>query len=95
MVTPERAQAYGKLMDVVAAEGDEALEPDEQTLLREAADALFFCSDIELDDEARDALSRVGDLTGTLVGAERWDAARAERVLSDLEAAGPAALVSR
>ena len=82
-------------MEVVAAEGEDALGPDERTLLREAADSLFFCSDVELDDEAREALSRVGDLTGTLVGAERWDAARAERVLSDLEAAGPAALVSR
>ena len=92
-MTPERAQAYGRLMDVVSTEGPEALEPAEQTSLREAADALFFCGDTALDDDAREALSRIGDLTGTLVGAERWDSARAERVLQDLESAGPAALV--
>jgi hypothetical protein len=92
-VTPERAQAYGRIMRIVAAEGPEALEPDERELLREAADALLFCEDISLDDEAREALASVGDLTGTLVGAERWDTARAEEVLQDLEACGPAQLV--
>jgi hypothetical protein len=92
-VTPERAQAYGRIMRIVAEEGPEALEPDERDLLREAADALLFCEDISLDEEAREALGQVGDLTGTLVGAERWDAARAEQVLTDLEACGPAQLV--
>jgi hypothetical protein len=89
----ERAQAYGRLMQVVTAEGPEALEPDERTMLREAADALIFCEDISLDEEAREALAQIGDLTGTLVGSERWDAARAETVLQDLEACGPAQLV--
>jgi hypothetical protein len=89
----ERAQAYGRLMRVVSAEGSEALEPDERTMLREAADALLFCEDISLDEEAREGLAQIGDLTGTLVGSERWDPARAERVLQDLEACGPAQLV--
>ena len=43
-------------MKVVSAGGDAALEPAEQELLREAGDALFFCEDIALDDDARDAL---------------------------------------
>ena len=80
-------------MQVAAAEGPEALEPSEQTLLREAADAVFFSEDVAIDDEAREALSRVGDLTGSLVGAERWDPARADQVLQDLEACGPAQMV--
>ena len=80
-------------MAVAAAEGPEALEPAEQALLREAADAVFFSQDIALDEEAQEALSRVGDLTGTLVGSERWDSTHAERVLQDLEACGPAQLV--
>ena len=37
--------------------GDAALEPAEQAVLREAGDALFFCEDIALDDDARDALA--------------------------------------
>jgi hypothetical protein len=92
-VTPERAQAYGRLMTVVSAEGDAALSPAEKDILREAGDALFFCEDVALDDDAREALSRVSDLAGQLVGAERWDPELAEQVLQDLEDSGPPQLV--
>jgi len=80
-------------MQVVAEEDSRALQPDEKTIVREAADALFFCEDLALDDEAAEALARVGDLAGELVGAERWDPAHAEHVLADLEACGPTQLV--
>jgi hypothetical protein len=80
-------------MKVVSATGEGALEPAEQEILREAGDALFFCEDIALDDDAREALSRVSDLAGQLVGAERWDPELAEQVLQDLEACGPPQLV--
>jgi hypothetical protein len=93
LVTPERSQAYGRLMTVISADGDAALRPAEQEILREAADAVFFCEDIALDEDARDALSRVSDLAGQFVGAERWDPEFAEQVLQDLEDCGPAQLV--
>ena len=80
-------------MTVVSAGGETSLDPAEQAVLREAGDALFFCEDIALDDDAREALSRVSDLTGQLVGAERWDPELAEQVLQDLEACGPPQLV--
>jgi hypothetical protein len=80
-------------MKVISATGESALRPDEQALLREAGDAMFFCEDIALDDEARDALARVSDLAGELVGTERWDPELAEQVLQDLEACGPSQLV--
>jgi len=80
-------------MKVVSATGDAALDPAEQQVLRDAGDALFFCEDIALDDDARDALARVSDLAGQLVGAERWDPELAERVLQDLEHCGPPQLV--
>ena len=92
-MTPERSQAYGRLMKTVSATGEGALEPAEQEILREAADALFFCEDITLDDDARNALARVSDLTGQMVGAERWEPEFAERVMEDLEACGPPQLV--
>jgi hypothetical protein len=92
-MTPERSKAYGRLMKVIAADGDAALEPAEQELLREAADAMFFCEDIAQDEDARDGLARVSDLAGQLVGAERWDPELAEQVLQDLEACGPPQLV--
>jgi hypothetical protein len=80
-------------MTVVSADGEAALEPAEKEILREAGDALFFCEDITLDSDASDALSRVSELTGQLVGAERWDPELAEQVLEDLEACGPPQLV--
>jgi hypothetical protein len=80
-------------MTVVGAEGDAALEPAEKELLRESADALFFSDDLAVDDEARDALAQMSDLTGELVGSERWEPELAERVLEDLEACGPPQLV--
>jgi hypothetical protein len=80
-------------MTVISAEGDAALSPAEKDTLREASDALFFCEDIALDDDAHEALSRVSDLTGQLVGAERWDPELAEQVLQDLEDSGPPQLV--
>jgi hypothetical protein len=80
-------------MTVISTEGDAALNPGEMETLREAADALFFCEDVALDDDAREALSRVTDLTGQLVGAERWDPELAEQVLQDLEDCGPPQLV--
>ena len=80
-------------MKVIAATGEAALEPYQQETLREAADAMFFCEDLALDDDARDSLARVSDLTGQLVGAERWDPELAEQVLQDLEDCGPPQLV--
>jgi hypothetical protein len=80
-------------MKVVAADGPAALEPAEQEILREAADAMLFCEDLALDDDARDALGRVSDLAGQLVGSERWDPELAESVMEDLEDCGPPQLV--
>ena len=80
-------------MTVISAEGDAALSPAEKDTLREAGDALFFCEDIALDDDAHEALSRVSDLAGQLVGAERWEPELAEQVLQDLEDSGPPQLV--
>ena len=80
-------------MKVVTAEGETALDASERDVLREAGDALFFCEDVALDVDAREALSRVSDLAGQLVGAERWDPELAERVMQDLEECGPPQLV--
>jgi hypothetical protein len=92
-MTSDRAQAYGRLMLAVRAEGSEALEPAEQEVLREAADALLFCEDLSWDDEARDGVTRVGELAGDLVGSGRWAPDRAEQLLRDIEDCGPLATV--
>ena len=90
----ERAQAYGRLMRTIREDGPVALDPGESALVREAADALLFCEDLSWDDEARDGLTRVGDLAGELVGSGRWGPDRAEQLLRDIECSGPMAPVS-
>jgi hypothetical protein len=92
-VSPERAQAYGRLMRTVNEDGPKALKPEERALVREAADSLLFCEDISWDDEARDGLTRVGDLAGELVANGRWGPKRAEQLLRDIESCGPMAAV--
>jgi hypothetical protein len=90
----ERAQAYGRLMRTIREDGPVALDPSESALVREAADALLFCENLATDDEARDGLTRVGDLAGDLVGSGRWGPDRAEQLLRDIECCGPMAPVS-
>jgi hypothetical protein len=90
----ERAQAYGRLMQTIREDGEVALSPSESALVREAADALLFCENLAADDEARDGLTRVGDLAGDLVGSGRWGPERAEQLLRDIECCGPMAPVS-
>ena len=92
-MTPERAQAYGRLMRTVRDDGPEPLAAPERALIREAADALFFCDELAWDDEARLGLTRVGDLAGELVGSGRWGPDRAEQLLRDIESCGPMAPV--
>jgi hypothetical protein len=90
----ERAQAYGRLMQTIRDDGPVALDSSESALVRESADALLFCESLATDDEARDGLTRVGDLAGDLVGSGRWGPDRAEQLLRDIECCGPMAPVS-
>ena len=90
----DRAHAYGRLMRTIREDGPVALEPSESALVREAADALLFCATLAADDEARNGLTRVGDLAGDLVGSGRWGPDRAEQLLRDIECCGPMAPVS-
>ncbi len=90
----ERAQAYGRVMATIGEDGPAELRPEEQERLREAADALLFCENLAADDEARDGLTRAGDLAGDLVGSGRWGPEQAEQLLRDIECCGPMAPVS-
>jgi hypothetical protein len=78
-------------MRTVRQEGAGALDADEQALLRQAADAVFFSEDVEQDAEAREGLAEAGELAGRLVGDGRWTSDQAEQLLQDLEDCGPVA----
>jgi len=74
-------------------EGPESgdLRPDEADRIREAADALFFCEDLEVDSSARDAADEIADLAVDLVESGRWSEESAEELVSEVLACGPVA----
>jgi hypothetical protein len=74
-------------------DGPEAgdLRRDESDRIREAADALFFCEDLEVDSSARDAADEIADLAVDLVESGRWSEESAEELVSEVLACGPVA----
>ena len=77
-----RAQAYGRVVKVLAETGQVELSPAEQDTIRTAADALLF------DDDVYDELAAVEDLVQQLVDAKRWSAGRGRRLVDDVAACG-------
>ena len=86
----ERAQAYGRVMKTLTDIGPSKLHADEQELIREVADALFFAEDAS----AEQALGRVDELVGRLVDSDRLLADTADQLLRDLAGCGPATAVA-
>ena len=85
----ERSQSYGRVMDTMRAVGPTKLQHHEQELIRNAADAMLFCDDLEAAPAARDALEEVTAMLRNLVEIERWIAESADALLADLQACGP------
>lgn len=88
-MSPERTQAYRRVMRTLDELGPSKLQPDEQDRIRHAADNLIFASDLRVDDSAREALADTDALCATLVSSGRWEAVTAERLERDLRACGP------
>jgi hypothetical protein len=80
-------------METLRAAGDSKLLPEEQDQIREAADTLLFCQDVDSDSEAKLALDRVRALARRLAGTGRWTPDAAERLLEDLAGCGPVLLL--
>jgi hypothetical protein len=70
--------------------GPSKLHADEQDVIREAADTLFFAEDAS----AAEALDRVDELATRLVDSGRLLEDTAHQLLRDLEDSGPAAAVA-
>jgi len=71
-MTPQQAEAYLNLIEVLDREHGVTLRPSESDALRAAADALFFD-----EDEAHLARDRAQDVLDALVDSERWSEDRA------------------
>jgi hypothetical protein len=73
--------------------GPAKLLPAEQELVRETADALFFCESAS-DVAAIEALRETRATVERLVESGRWTEERAAELAADLEACGPGSLVA-
>jgi hypothetical protein len=93
-MSPERTQAYRRIMHTLDELGPSKLLDAEQDRIRHAADNLIFASDLGADGAAREALLDTVELCATLVKSGRWEAVTAERLERDLRACGPGAGVA-
>ena len=67
------------------------LHPGEQDVVREAADALFFCDDIDSDPAAEQAMADFYELVDRLLASERLLPETAGGLTAAVEACGPLA----
>ena len=89
-MSPERSHAYRRVVNTLNELGPSKLQSSEQDLIRYAADNLVFCSDLDEDREAREALDDVKRMCSALVESGRWEQATATRLADDLSECGPA-----
>jgi hypothetical protein len=88
-MTPERTNAYRRVLQTLNELGPSKLQSGEQDRVRDAADALIFCQDLGADTSARDALADSRLLFEVLVDSGRWEQVTADRLADDIRACGP------
>jgi hypothetical protein len=90
-MSPERSNAYRRVMKTLEDVGPSKLLDQEQQRIRYAADNLIFSTDMTRDVEAQDALADVEALCAALVESGRWEEISASRLAADVYECGPAA----
>jgi hypothetical protein len=87
-MSPERTQAYRRVLLTLQELGPSKLLADEQDRVRQAADNLIFSSDVA-DVDAHEALEDTDRLCHALVESGRWTEITAARLAKDLRGCGP------
>lgn len=93
-MSPERSNAYRRVIHTLADVGPAKLLDGEQDQIRYAADSLIFSSDLAADGSTREALAEAENLCRALVESGRWEQITASRLLDDLYACGPGQTVA-
>ncbi len=88
-MSPERTQAYRRVMHTLDELGPSKLLAEEQDRIRHAADNLIFASDVRQDGAAREALLDTDLLCESLIESGRWEQVTAQRLSADVRACGP------
>jgi hypothetical protein len=89
-MTSDRAKAYRRVVTTVHDMGPAKLSSSERACIREAADMLLFCRDLDGKD-ARRAFAAAATLTDRLTESGRWTRSSTRRLLDDIWACGPGA----
>jgi hypothetical protein len=89
-MSPERSNAYRRVMKTLEDVGPSKLLEHEQQRIRYAADNLIFSTDLTTDVEAQDGLIDVEYLCQALVESGRWEQVSASRLAEDVFECGPA-----
>ena len=88
-MSPERSNAYRRVMKTLDDMGPSKLLDGEQQRIRYAADNLIFSTDLGTDADAREALCDVDALCRALVESGRWEQVSATRLADDVAECGP------
>ena len=88
-MNPERAHAYGRVIQMLTELAAATLQPAEQERIRYTADSLVLCTDMLEDDAARDSLEDTELLCEVLVQSGRWERDMADQLVGELRACGP------
>jgi hypothetical protein len=89
-MSPERSNAYRRVMKTLEDIGPSKLLDGEQQRIRYAADNLIFSTDLNTDIEALTALDDIEALCSALVESGRWEQASATKLAEDVFQCGPA-----
>jgi hypothetical protein len=88
-MSPERSNAYRRVIKTLEDIGPSKLLDGEQQRIRYAADNLIFSTDLSSDVEAREALGDIDSLCRALVESGRWEQASATKLAEDVSQCGP------
>jgi hypothetical protein len=88
-MSPERVNAYRRVMQILDELGPSKLLSDEQERIRDAADNLFFTDDLAVDPEAAESLEDIERLCDALVTSGRWEQVTAARLSDSVFQCGP------
>jgi hypothetical protein len=88
-MSPERTHAYRRVLQTLDELGPSKLQVAEQDRIRDAADTLIFCQDLDHDESAIEALEDTELLCELLVESGRWERVTADRLADDVRQCGP------
>lgn len=88
-MSPERVQAYRRVIQILDELGPSKLLDGEQDRIRHAADNLIFSRDLVEDSAARESLNDVECLCSALVDGGRWEQVTAKRLADTVSQCGP------